>query len=88
MVYITIAFRNFFFSFFFERKKKVSRKLENSMYTFIIFVLAVKMLSPTQTKNRQTMKINAYVGTGKTTALIAYAAKRMDESFLYIAYNK
>lgn len=34
------------------------------------------------------MKINAYAGTGKTTTLIAYAAKRMDESFLYIAYNK
>lgn len=39
-------------------------------------------------ENRQTMKINAYAGTGKTTTLIAYAAKRMDESFLYIAYNK
>ena len=34
------------------------------------------------------MKINAFAGTGKTTTLIAYAAKRMDESFLYIAYNK
>ncbi|CAF0732257.1 unnamed protein product [Adineta ricciae] len=39
-------------------------------------------------ENRETMKINAYAGTGKTTTLIAYAAKRMDESFLYIAYNK
>lgn len=39
-------------------------------------------------ENRQTMKINAFAGTGKTTTLIAYAAKRMDESFLYIAYNK
>lgn len=39
-------------------------------------------------ENGQTMKVNAYAGTGKTTTLIAYAAKRMDESFLYIAYNK
>jgi hypothetical protein len=39
-------------------------------------------------ENRQTMKINAFAGTGKTTTLIAYAARRMDESFLYIAYNK
>ncbi len=59
------------------------------------FSLSKLLLTPEQEaivchnlENRQTMKINAYAGTGKTTTLIAYAAKRMDESFLYIAYNK
>ncbi|CAF0781976.1 unnamed protein product [Didymodactylos carnosus] len=36
----------------------------------------------------ETIKIHAFAGTGKTTTLIAYAARRMDENFLYIAYNK
>ena len=62
---------------------------------FFLFSLAKLLLTPEQEtivchnlENRETMKINAYAGTGKTTTLIAYSAKRMDESFLYIAYNK
>lgn len=68
---------------------------KNSSFTIYSSILAKLLLTPEQElivchnlENRQTMKINAYAGTGKTTTLIAYAAKRMDESFLYIAYNK
>ncbi|CAF2805329.1 unnamed protein product [Rotaria sp. Silwood2] len=67
----------------------------DSSYTIYSTILSKLLLTPEQEiivchnlENRQTMKINAYAGTGKTTTLIAYAAKRMDESFLYIAYNK
>ncbi|CAF1016050.1 unnamed protein product [Rotaria sordida] len=67
----------------------------DSSYTIYSTILSKLLLTPEQEvivchnlENRKTMKINAYAGTGKTTTLIAYAAKRMDESFLYIAYNK
>ncbi|CAF0951164.1 unnamed protein product [Adineta steineri] len=67
----------------------------DSSYTTYSTILTKLLLTPEQEvivchnlENRETMKINAYAGTGKTTTLIAYAAKRMDESFLYIAYNK
>lgn len=70
-------------------------KLNIFLNSFGFFSLSKLLLTPEQEtivchnlENRQTMKINAYAGTGKTTTLIAYAAKRMDESFLYIAYNK
>lgn len=65
-------------------------------YTYCFIISLSKLLLTSEQEavvchnleNRETMKINAYAGTGKTTTLIAYAAKRMDESFLYIAYNK
>ncbi|UJR26727.1 hypothetical protein I4U23_008042 [Adineta vaga] len=67
----------------------------NPSYTIYSSILSKLLLTHEQEtivchnlENRQTMKINAYAGTGKTTTLIAYAARRMDESFLYIAYNK
>ncbi|CAF3621323.1 unnamed protein product [Rotaria socialis] len=67
----------------------------DSSYTIYSTILSKLLLTAEQETivchnldNRQTMKINAYAGTGKTTTLIAYAAKRMDESFLYVAYNK
>ncbi|MEE4362285.1 MAG: hypothetical protein V2J08_00005, partial [Desulfotignum sp.] len=34
------------------------------------------------------LKILAFAGTGKTTTLVSYAAKRPGLRFLYIAFNK
>jgi len=34
------------------------------------------------------VKINAVAGSGKTTTLIEYAARRSDQSILYLTYNK
>lgn len=51
MVYITSHSGKFF------KKKKKFRENLKIQCNFIIFVLTMKMLSPTQTKNRHTMKI-------------------------------
>lgn len=38
--------------------------------------------------NSQTLVVNAFAGTGKTTTLIEYAKARPQESILYLAFNR
>ncbi|CAF1346996.1 unnamed protein product [Didymodactylos carnosus] len=75
----------------------IGQYISNMYHSLFLFIKSLSTLQLTEQQEtilchdleyNETIKIHAFAGTGKTTTLIAYAARRMDETFLYIAYNK